>query len=81
MDLTGLIDYDAEIKKLEKALSKTTPSLEQLEKKMSAPGYAEKVSEVVKKANLERLDGLKKKAVETQSAIDNFKRLKGLETK
>jgi len=81
MDIKGLVDFDAEIKKLEKNLSKTTPSLVTLEKKISAPGYAKKVSEDLKQKNLEKLEGLKTKVVNINEAIDSFKKLALLEKK
>ena len=80
MDIKGLVDYNAEIKKLEKQLSKTTAPMEQLETKMAAPGYDDNVSEEVKAANNERLDGLKKKAADIEEAIANFKNLAELES-
>eukprot|EP00579_Thalassiosira_antarctica_P026271 CAMPEP_0202007874 /NCGR_PEP_ID=MMETSP0905-20130828/12236_1 /ASSEMBLY_ACC=CAM_ASM_000554 /TAXON_ID=420261 /ORGANISM="Thalassiosira antarctica, Strain CCMP982" /LENGTH=1095 /DNA_ID=CAMNT_0048565903 /DNA_START=73 /DNA_END=3357 /DNA_ORIENTATION=- len=75
MDIKGLVDYAAEIKKLEKQLSKTTGPMEQLETKMTAPGYDENVSDEVKATNSERIDGLKKKAADIEKAILNFKNL------
>jgi len=80
MDLTGLVDYDAEIKKLEKSLSKTLALQTNLEKKINAPGY-EKASEDLKKNNSDKLDGLKKKSAEMDSAINFFKRLAAFEKK
>lgn len=79
MDIKGLVDYAAEIKKLEKQLAKTTNPLTQLETKMAAPGYEENVSEEVKATNTERLEGMKKKAVDIGVAIANFKSLSELE--
>jgi len=79
MDIKGLVDYAAEIKKLEKQLSKTTGPMQQLETKMAAPGYEENVSDEVKATNTERLDGLKKKADDIQQAITNFKNLDEIE--
>lgn len=75
MDIKGLVDFAAEIKKLEKQLSKTTGPMKQLETKMSAPGYEENVSDEVKATNMERLEGLKKKAADIEVAILNFKNL------
>jgi len=80
MDLTGLVDYNAEIKKLTKTLTKTLNPLTALEKKMSADGY-EQASDKLKQANEEKLEGLKKKATDIQAAIDNFKKLAELEAK
>jgi len=81
MDLTGIVDYAAEVKKLEKTLSKTTPALKSLEKKIAAKGYEENVNEELKKANEEKLEGLKSKAAEIEEAIQKFKRLAELEKK
>lgn len=79
MDIKGLVDYASEIKKLEKQLSKTTGPLQQLEAKITASGYEDNVSEDIKKTNLERLDGLKKKMADIEEAITNFKNLQALE--
>lgn len=79
MDIKGLVDYAAEIKKLEKQLSKTAGPLEQLETKMNAAGYEDNVSEDIKASNTERLDGLKKKMADIEDAIANFKNLAALE--
>jgi valyl-tRNA synthetase len=79
MDIKGLVDYAAEIKKLEKQLDKTTSPMEQLELKMAAPGYEDNVSDEVKATNNERLDALKKKKADIEEAIDNFKNLADLE--
>jgi len=81
MDLTGLIDFDAEIKKLEKSLKKTTPGVENLERKMKAPGYETNVKEELKIANVEKLEGLKKKVDDIVAGIENFKKLLLLEKK
>jgi valyl-tRNA synthetase len=75
MDLTGLIDFDAEIKKLEKSLGKTMPALTSLETKMAAAGYDENVSDELKQANTEKLEALKVKVSEIEAAIENFKQL------
>lgn len=78
MDIKGLVDYAAEIKKLEKQLSKTTSPMSQLEKKMAAPGYAN-VSEEVLSKNTENLEGMKKKISDIEEAIQNFKTLEEIE--
>lgn len=80
MDIKGLVDYAAEIKKLEKQLSKTTGPLEQLEIKIAAPGYEDNVSDDVKTTNNERLEALRKKSSDIQEAIANFKNLAELES-
>jgi hypothetical protein len=51
------------------------PALENLEKKMKAPGYEEKVKDDLKKANLEKLEGLQKKAAEIKAAMESFEKL------
>jgi len=79
MDLAGIVDYESEIKKLEKSLSKTMPFVRTLETKLNANGYAEKVAEDVKKDNSEKLESYRKKAAELEAAIESFKSLLGKE--
>jgi valyl-tRNA synthetase len=79
MDIKGLVDYSAEIKKLEKQLSKTEGPLKQLEIKMAAPGYEENVSDDIKSTNKERFDAMKKKIADIEEAITNFTNLAALE--
>jgi len=74
MDIQGLVDFKAEVVKLEKNLSKTLPLLQTLETKMSAAGYEENVSTELKSQNVEKRDSLKKKIDEIEKAIENFKR-------
>eukprot|EP00970_Alexandrium_tamarense_P018589 scaffold13354_cov181-Alexandrium_tamarense.AAC.2 len=80
MDIKGLVDYNAEIKKLEKQLSKSEGPLQQLEMKMISPGYDDNVSDEVKASNMERVDALKKKIADIQEAVANFKNLAELES-
>ena len=79
MDIKGLVDYAAEIKKLDKQLSKTAGPMKQLETKMAAPGYDNNVSDDVKATNTERLEGLKKKMADIEEALANMKNLAELE--
>ena len=81
MDLTGLVDYEAEVNKLNKTLKSTVPAMENLEKKMNMPGYEENVKEDLKEANIVKLEGLKKKVADIEEAIANFERLALLEKK
>lgn len=81
MDLTGVVDYAAEVKKLNKTLTNTLPAMQNLEKKMSTAGYEENVDEELKFANIEKLEGLKKKVSDIEEAIANFERLALLEQK
>ena len=53
--------------------------MEQLERKMKANGYEEKVPEALKASNIEKLQGLKKKVADTEEAITKFERLLILE--
>ena len=55
--------------------------MQQLEKKMAAAGYEEKVPQKLKEQNIEKLEGLKKKLVDIDAAIANFERLLTLEDK
>jgi len=79
MDIKGLVNYAAEIKKLEKQLAKNAGPMNQLEKKMSAAGYEANVADDIKTKNLENLNGYKKKAADIEEAIANFKHLEELE--
>jgi len=81
MDIKGLVDYDVEIKKLEKNLGKTLPLLKNLERKMGADGYGKNVKEELKKRDGEKLEGLKKKVGDIEEAVGKFRRLKELESK
>jgi len=74
--LKGLIDPDAEIKKLEKKLKDTTSQLEGLDKRVKAPQYEEKVPAEVKKSNAERLSKLGQEIEAIHQAIDKFKLMK-----
>ena len=79
MDIKGLVDYTAEIKKLEKQLGKTAGPMEQLETKMAAPGYEDNVSDEVKATNTERMEAMKKKMADIEEALSNMKHLSELE--
>jgi len=80
MNMKGLVDYKVEITRLQKTLKSTSNPLEQLRKKMAADGYEDKVPEELKKANVEKLDGLVKKKEEIEAAIADFERLAALES-
>jgi len=75
MDLAGLVDFQAELAKLEKVLAKTTPLLQNLEKKVAAKGYAEKVKEEIKAQNVEKIEAFKKKVADLETAIGTFRKL------
>lgn len=75
MDLKGLVNYDAEIKRLTKSLKSTEPLLTKLEKTMASAGYADSAADTLKNANEEKLEGLQKKKSDIEEAIANFERL------
>uniref|UniRef100_A0A7S1FW38 Valine--tRNA ligase, mitochondrial n=1 Tax=Corethron hystrix TaxID=216773 RepID=A0A7S1FW38_9STRA len=75
MDLAGLVDFQAELAKLQKNLGKTLPSVKNLATKMQAAGYEEKVKAEIKAQNVEKLEALKKKVADLETAIETFKRL------
>mmetsp|Transcript_17994 Transcript_17994/g.29072 ORF Transcript_17994/g.29072 Transcript_17994/m.29072 type:complete len:1073 (+) Transcript_17994:108-3326(+) len=81
VDLKGMVDFKTEIGRLNKNLKNAKGPMEQLERKMAADGYAEKVPEDLKQANIEKLEGLKKKVTDIEEAIANFERLLSLEDK
>jgi len=81
IDIKGIVDYDAEIKKQEKNLSKTLPALKKLEAKVSSAGYQKDAKEELKKKDKEKLEGLRKKVNDIQDAIANFQKFAELESK
>ena len=81
VDLKGKVDFKTEIGRLNKNLGKAKGPMQQLEKKMATSGYQDNVPEELKKANDEKLIGLKKKCADIEEAIANFERLLTLEDK
>jgi valyl-tRNA synthetase len=81
VDLKGKVDFKTEIGRLNKNLGKAKGPMQQLEKKMATAGYQENVPKELKKANDEKLIGLKKKCADIDEAIANFERLLTLEDK
>ena len=79
MDLAGMVDFKAEITKLEKSLKKTAPALEALEKKMNSKGFQENATDDFRAQTTEKWEGLKKKVSDIEAAIENFSRLSLLE--
>ena len=79
IDLKGMVDYKKEIARLNKEMKKAKGPLDQLEKKMKADGYEEKVPEKLKQQNVEKQEGLTKKISDIEEAIANFERLMSLE--
>ena len=81
IDLKGMVDFKVEINRLNKNLKQAKNPMQQLENKMIAVGYEEKVPDDLKKQNVEKLEGLKKKITDIEEAIVNFERLLSLEDK
>ena len=81
MDLKGMVDFKVEIKRLQKDLTGAKKPLENLERKMAADGYEQKVPEDLKQANIEKLESQKKVVADIEEAIANFERLLSLEEK
>lgn len=79
VDLKGKVDFKTEIGRLNKNLGKAKGPMEQLEKKMATAGYQENVPDHLKKANDEKLTGLKKKCADIEEAIASFEKLLSLE--
>ena len=70
-----------EISSLNKEMEKAKGPLEQLEKKMASAGCMDKVPQKLKKENLEKQEGLKKKVADVDVVIVNFEKLLSLEEK
>jgi valyl-tRNA synthetase len=78
MDVKGLIDFDVEIRRLNKNLHEALPQIQALEERMGADGY-QNAPDTVRKSNQDRLESLRKKRSELEAALTNFESLKRLE--
>lgn len=76
VDLTGLIDIDAELIRLKKEKDRIQGQLEQYKQKMNAVGYSTKVPEAVQISNTEKINGLESELNATNSAITDFENMK-----
>jgi valyl-tRNA synthetase len=79
MDVKGLIDFDVEIKRLQKSLKSNSPLIATLSNKIAADGYAENVPDDLQKSNSEKLESLQKTKTELEEAIANLEKLQALE--
>jgi len=71
--LAGLVDFEAEIEKLEKQKAqKICPSIEGIVKRRNAEGYTSKVPEAIRQADEQRLEELNAQKLGIESAIRNF---------
>jgi len=75
MDLKGLVNYELEIQKLEKVLSKTIPQITNLERKINSKGYENNVPEELKNKNKNKLTSLQKKLNDINDAIEKFQKI------
>lgn len=69
------INIRGEITRLEKKIEDNNKQIENVRKKMSAPGYEEKAKEEVKKQNLEKLENYTNDNKKLNEALENFKKL------
>ena len=76
VDLTGLIDIDQEINRLNKEKDRLEPVIDQYKRKIAAPGYSTKVPEAVQAVNTEKLASAEAELIATLAAIDNFEKMK-----
>eukprot|EP00752_Nemacystus_decipiens_P005746 g5199.t1 len=77
VQLRGIVDFDVEIKKLQKQLDdKIEPQIASLVKKMEAPGYAEKVPEAVREGNSKKKAEFEAQKESVLKAMQQFEGLK-----
>jgi len=75
LNLVGMVDFDAEIARLEKALTKNAVDKATLLKKTAAPDYS-KVPKEVQEKNKQALEAFGAEAQSLEAAIGNFRSLK-----
>lgn len=75
IQLKGLVDVEAEITKLEKALATVNIGIESTKKKMDMPDYENKVPEKVRQQNQERLEKYETEKTNINKGIENFRSL------
>ncbi|KAI9352633.1 tRNA synthetases class I-domain-containing protein [Obelidium mucronatum] len=72
----GMVDFDAEIAKLQASKTKTTAALADLTKKIGAADYLKKVKPEIQEANATKKTTLETELVTLTNAIKNFESLK-----
>ncbi len=72
LPLEGLIDFDAERKRLAKELGKTEKEIAKVESKLNNPGFAERAPAEVLDEQRQRLDGWQAKRGQINEAIGNL---------
>lgn len=76
INLTGLVDVEAEVSRMNKEVTRIVSSLEQYRRKIAAPGYEDKVPENVRAANLEKIVALESELQSTEAAIASFESMR-----
>merc|ERR1712000_743716 len=76
VDLSGLINVDDEIARLEKEVARLTTQVETYKKKMSAPDYEDKVPEHVRVLNTEKVQAYEAEMEKTMVALQTFQSMK-----
>ncbi|CAB1112548.1 unnamed protein product [Ectocarpus sp. CCAP 1310/34] len=77
VQLRGMVDFDVEIKKLQKQLdTKIEPQITMLVKKMEAPGYEDKVPEAVRETNSKKKAEFEAQKDSVLKAMQQFEGLK-----
>jgi valyl-tRNA synthetase len=75
MELRGMVDAAAEIRKLEKQLGQVDTRVTSLAKQMAIPGYEAKVPEAVRQGNAAKAEQLATERDNVLKAIESFKGL------
>jgi valyl-tRNA synthetase len=73
--LKGMVDFKAEIVKLDKKKGKLMPALTSLRTKMAAASYADRTPEKVRTANDEKLANYEKQLSDLEAAKVGFEKL------
>ncbi|MCU7844788.1 MAG: valine--tRNA ligase [Candidatus Thiodiazotropha sp. (ex Monitilora ramsayi)] len=73
--LAGLIDKDAEIKRLEKEIARLQGEVDRIEKKLSNPNFVDKAPEAVVQKERDKLADSKKALESLQAQLDKIRQL------
>ena len=75
IELKGMVDFAAEIKKLETKAAKLEPHIITIQKKQAKPDYDAKTPDKVKKTNQDKLEKYQKEKADILAGIEGFKKL------
>jgi len=75
IELKGMVDFEAEIKKLTAKAKKLDPLISNIEKKQASNMYEEKTPDKVKQVNIEKVEKYRKEKADINTAIEGFKKL------